>query len=772
MCLYQLKYLLLITEEKPMTNIIDLKKDVSDLMQEIEKILDQRSQSTDLTEPQEDYYINLERIKKITPQLNDLQLKMTIIAPMSAGKSTIINAIIGHELLPTSASAMTTIPTEIILDKNINEPILTLDKDVFSVSNNTIKKLKKCIKAQKFDEIKEQLGSYPHLIDLAEKIGDGKIKISDESKGYKKIREDLTIINSIFRLFNLLIPDTNPLYELNNCPQIKTPFDYNLTSSNETEYMGNLVIIDTPGPNEAKQNLTLAPIVKKQLTENADLILIVLDFTQLNTESADKIRTEVNNIIKLINKENLYIIVNKIDQRKKKDPLNSEKLREFILSQFDLDNNEQTQQKIFEISGRQALCASAFMNEYHQNSGQELKDLETAEPFAEEIYGIDWEEELEASTPAILRSKADKLWDKSGFSAFTDNAIKDILLTILPKLIKTSIGLGDNVLKELREELKFKLNSLKSDKYQNENAIKKLEDDQHYILTKKDVLNKKFQEQIQYLRTSFEEIIDEMESNSFADVLKPQIQNLFKKRKIEIKEFKFLNELEAEKFKNKIYEGIVEFLKEWFSKYEDRINATIEHFETRINHHVNKYKIKDKLNEMRTRLKNQFDFDITYQISKFDNFSTFIYSQEYNIDINADVPLLGKIHNNVAVNLGKLVNIEIPVAEDEYKIYINEYVTKISKIIEDNIQKLAKQVESFIDEEDRKFTDYISKIESLINDFIKTLEDSIKEQNLSQEDLDAITQRIQQLFDETDHLINQTNQINSEFKELTKSNKN
>ena len=38
---------------------------------------------------------------------------MTIIAPMKAGKSTIINSIIGQELLPSHSAAMTTLPTAI-----------------------------------------------------------------------------------------------------------------------------------------------------------------------------------------------------------------------------------------------------------------------------------------------------------------------------------------------------------------------------------------------------------------------------------------------------------------------------------------------------------------------------------------------------------------------------------------------------------------------------------------------------------------------------------
>ncbi|MCI5151443.1 MAG: dynamin family protein, partial [Candidatus Electrothrix sp. MAN1_4] len=53
-----------------------------------------------------------EHIKHQLNLLERLELRMTIVAPMKAGKSTIINALIGQELLPSHSAAMTTLPTE------------------------------------------------------------------------------------------------------------------------------------------------------------------------------------------------------------------------------------------------------------------------------------------------------------------------------------------------------------------------------------------------------------------------------------------------------------------------------------------------------------------------------------------------------------------------------------------------------------------------------------------------------------------------------------
>ena len=55
------------------------------------------------------------------------ELTMTIVAPTSAGKSTVINAIAGQDLLPSRPDAMTVLPTEIVFSREVNRPELFLD---------------------------------------------------------------------------------------------------------------------------------------------------------------------------------------------------------------------------------------------------------------------------------------------------------------------------------------------------------------------------------------------------------------------------------------------------------------------------------------------------------------------------------------------------------------------------------------------------------------------------------------------------------------------
>ena len=63
---------------------------------------------------------------------------MPIVAPMKAGKSTLINAIIGYPLLPARANPMTTLPTKIKLvdGLDVDQPELALADSTIALFNH------------------------------------------------------------------------------------------------------------------------------------------------------------------------------------------------------------------------------------------------------------------------------------------------------------------------------------------------------------------------------------------------------------------------------------------------------------------------------------------------------------------------------------------------------------------------------------------------------------------------------------------------------------
>ncbi|CAF1191906.1 unnamed protein product [Rotaria sordida] len=64
-----------------------------------------------------------------------LELRMAIVGTMKAGKSTILNAIIGYDLLPSRNTAMTTLPTEILFSQHSKEPQLILKSELITMIN-------------------------------------------------------------------------------------------------------------------------------------------------------------------------------------------------------------------------------------------------------------------------------------------------------------------------------------------------------------------------------------------------------------------------------------------------------------------------------------------------------------------------------------------------------------------------------------------------------------------------------------------------------------
>ena len=77
-----------------------------------------------------------EDIRHVNEQLKQVkrkELTMTIVAPTSAGKSTIINAIAGQDLLPSRNDAMTILPTEIVFSREVTRPKLTLGKALMTL---------------------------------------------------------------------------------------------------------------------------------------------------------------------------------------------------------------------------------------------------------------------------------------------------------------------------------------------------------------------------------------------------------------------------------------------------------------------------------------------------------------------------------------------------------------------------------------------------------------------------------------------------------------
>lgn len=401
----------------------------------------------------------------------ELELVLAIVAPMKAGKSTIINAIVGQDLLPSRAAAMTTLPTKIVLRANEAEPILELKTDILQ---NTLSKLQQRILEIGVDQAKAEMSNHPHLHELLNKIQTADCSISSKTIGLEAIKQTLTDLNDVVRVCSILAPSSDPLCQPGfTVPQICTPF-WKATDNNQSKFLGNLVIVDTPGPNEAG-NLRLSAVVDEQLRRSS-MVLIVLDFTQLNNQAAAEIKRQIEPVIQLLGKEKLYVLVNKVDQRTATDPMTPEMVQQFVLADLGLGEPRDAE-RVFEVSARQAFCAARFLSELQHFPDIKKEEMKTARDLAEQAFGIDWEEDFEDASLEDLQRKALRLWKKSGFEPFLTDAINVLMASAAPLCIRSALDLSRSCLEELRNYTQLRGSAIDQDAEKLSTEILALKED-------------------------------------------------------------------------------------------------------------------------------------------------------------------------------------------------------------------------------------------------------------------------------------------------------
>ncbi len=454
-------------------NIRDLQKDIFDLLKEISNLMYRASSVLGADGVENKYTQYQKQISDEAHKVQNLELRMAIVAPMKAGKSTITNAIVGQEILPSRNSAMTTLPTEIILNAELTEPVLYLSPEVLSVFQETLLSLRDKIKDMGMEQVQEKLAHYPHLADMPKQILRNVSEIPTKSEGRENIIHTLTSLNDIVRLCSILDPLADPIQYLTDAPRIYTPF-WRLQKAEAQPELGNLVIVDTPEPNEAGENLRLQTVVEGQLHKSS-IVLIVLDFTQLKNEAAETVKNDVRKVIELRGRDNLYVLINKVDQRRDGD-MSPEQVQQFVTAQFGIGDTD-NKNRVFEISARRAFTSANFLFELQQNRELNIEENKAARALAQEVFGIDWEEELEDANLEDLQHKAERLLKKSGFDSFLNGAINALMVEAAPRCMESALKMARGRLEELNNEVQLRNSSFNDDQDKLKREVGALEAD-------------------------------------------------------------------------------------------------------------------------------------------------------------------------------------------------------------------------------------------------------------------------------------------------------
>ncbi|NCO76320.1 MAG: dynamin family protein [Cyanobacteria bacterium] len=792
-------------------NIYGLQQDVLNLLGNVSKLMGDVKETLSGDNSGEKYGDYQQDIDNAVVNVKELELRMAVVAPMKAGKSTIINAIVGDDLLPSRNAAMTTIPTEIILKKELTQPILILSEHIRKVFKGCYIALKEKIQKLKIEKtLEEKTGQYPHLRELIEEIYNltenelPNFLDSEKIEGKENIGKALTSLNDIIRLVSILDPNFDPIQKLREVPRIETGFCQISENGNQSEQFGNLVIIDTPGPNEAGENLKLSYVVENQL-EKSSVVLIVLDFTQLNNKAAEDVKRQVKPIIDLRGKENLYVLVNKVDQRRDGD-MTPNIVKQFVFNDLKLSESENTD-KVFEISARKAFCANRFLLDLQNqdiDTKQKASIMPSSKTLAQEVFGMDWEEDLEEVTIKQLQKKANKLKEKSGFNIFLSQTISVLMENAAPKCLKSSLNIAYNHLISVRDEVKLRGSAIAQDeeklrleiealeadlkrlelcrtKLQEVDKIKaKLEQQLNLILDdlKKDALVKieMFYSEEEYNQADWREKGEKSIKNVVSWVAKQIGAKIDSEKKQTILEFE--TEQKAQQFIGNTIAFGKQRTESHLLNVRKKVQVIIENKRNELAKSVEE-EAKPIIEKAKQRLKETFDVDLELRSPTFSSNQNLnlnyikATSKTRNIDQGYDTVSYQQRHWwHWAWIVPKEYTKKVKKADKKvayYTVSLEEITLQFNDSLETSIKSMNQEIAKYLDEDFKhRIDNYFEKLDAYLTNYRDDIKQAQKDQKLSLEEQTKLTDKLNSIIPQVNEKVEESQKLTEIINELIK----
>lgn len=385
-----------------------LKLEQNLLLEMAEKgILDQSDQESD----QDQATLDTQSVKKEIAVLRGEMLKVTelemvlaVVGTMKAGKSTTINAIVGKEILPNRNAPMTAIPTLIKHYKGKNLPHLIFTDTASRPINQLIQDLQVACENPANKGLLEQYKSDKDLYTTIEKIQNG-MKMKTEALGEEQIFDFLSSMNDLVRIapiFNLQFPFEH-YQDVDQLPVIEVEFAHLQEVEDQN---GKLILLDTPGPNEAGQT-HLRPMLQDQL-KKASAVLAVMDYTQLKSEADAQVRDDLKDIANTV-KNRIYALVNKFDNCDR-NGMQQDDVKAFVEG---LTEGLIKQENTYPVAAKFAYLANRARHERLADGS--LPDIENA-VWVDDFYQEAGLRRDSQRTVARIAESIEDLWSDSLFS--------------------------------------------------------------------------------------------------------------------------------------------------------------------------------------------------------------------------------------------------------------------------------------------------------------------------------------------------------------------
>jgi hypothetical protein len=389
--------------------------------------------------------------------VRNLELLMPIVAPMKAGKSTLVNAIVGYQLLPSRANPMTTMPTKILLvdGLDITSPELRLGHLLRELFRYVESRLRAVLTTGW--PVPEE---HSYLGHLAGQIRSGTIPdLREIYTGADEVHQVLMRLNDEVRLAGLAIED-DVVGMIPELPVLRTGYLHDYAAG--TSHGGQLVLIDTPGPNEQAIAARLGPVLESQL-RRSHVVLVVLDYTQMGSDAAADVRMRLEKHLEIIGTSSIYAVVNKVDHRKDKKDLSVAETLGSVRHSLGL-SEDQAAGQVFEVVANWGLIGSQVLADMRESgSAFDIANSDSARALLREQFPLDEEEDreerLSTMQSADLRKEAERCLRRSRVKDLMSVAITRLREGAAPAVIRSGLGRFEAALHQLDEVLALELSA-------------------------------------------------------------------------------------------------------------------------------------------------------------------------------------------------------------------------------------------------------------------------------------------------------------------------
>jgi len=281
--------------------------------------------------------------------LHGVELLVPVIAPLKAGKSTLINAILGETILPTRPLPSTYLPTRVVFGHTAAgaQPLLELS----SATTHTVRALITALT----EALANGTTTYPPPVDgLVDRLRrGGSIVFPQRRRGATAISGVLTELNDVVRLAVQVLSAKGIAIPTMEQPQVYAPGD-SLPFPSSTGIP--IVLVDMPSTDDATSTPFIATHLAEQLGR-AHAVILVVDYSRLSNQAASVINHALQPFVDLLGPTALWPVVNRVDQRRCDNDLDADGVRRLLTHTLALDDPT----RIVEVSAEQGLVARGYL---------------------------------------------------------------------------------------------------------------------------------------------------------------------------------------------------------------------------------------------------------------------------------------------------------------------------------------------------------------------------------------------------------------------------